>query len=313
MAIDEAVLGAELRGRHGVTTRARLRRLGMTDRMIDGLATRCRLRRLGRGVFVDPGSPDSFLQRVAIAWAMTGGVACFPTAGTVWEFRKTPRPPDVHVAVPWTRKVTSYLGVVVHRTCELRDCDIVRRRDGIVVTSPPRTVFDAAAWLDRHDLESMIEQGIHRSNFIVPTLWMQHQRLSANGRRGSGEFASVLAERPAWRKPAESDHELRLERAMRTRGFPPLTRGHAIEVAPGKFVHPDLAWHGGRMETAYDRWRDMKVRRVGNHVERVTDVALDECLDETIEDLWALWQSHRGKSTTEPVDDLPQKVGRAQA
>jgi len=45
----------------------------------------------------------------------------------------------------------------------------------------------------------------------------------------------------------------------------------------------------------------------------VTDIALDECLDETIEDLWALWQSHWGKSTTEPVDDLPQKVGRAQA
>ncbi len=71
MAIDEAVLGAELRGRHGVTTRARLRRLGMTDRMIDGLATRCRLRRLGRGVFVDPGSPDRFLQRGAISCKST--------------------------------------------------------------------------------------------------------------------------------------------------------------------------------------------------------------------------------------------------
>ena len=45
----------------------------------------------------------------------------------------------------------------------------------------------------------------------------------------------------------------------------------------------------------------------------MTDVALDECLDETIEDLWALWQSHRGKSATELVDDLLQKVGRAQA
>ncbi len=35
MAIDEAVLGAELRRRHGVTTLARLRRLGMTDATLD--------------------------------------------------------------------------------------------------------------------------------------------------------------------------------------------------------------------------------------------------------------------------------------
>ena len=74
-----------------------------------------------------------------------------------------------------------------------------------------------------------------------------------------------------------------------------------MEIAPGKVVHPDLgvpehgffvevdhlSWHGGHLEGAYDRRRDLKVRaRTGFHVERVTDIAIDHHLDETIEDLW---------------------------
>ena len=72
----------------------------------------------------------------------------------------------------------------------------------------------------------------------------------------------------------ESDHELRLERAMRERGFPQLARGHRLELSTGEVIHPDLgipehsffvevdhlSWHGFRSETAYDRRRDLKMR-----------------------------------------------------
>jgi hypothetical protein len=46
--------------------------------------------------------------------------------------------------------------------------------------------------------------------------------------------------------------------------------------------------------SAYDRRRDTKVRLAGCHVERVTDVAIDNHLDETVNDLWVLWQRLRG-------------------
>ena len=94
---------------------------------------------------------------------------------------------------------------------------------------------------------------------------------------------------------------------MRARGFPPLVREHPIEIASGHVIHPDLGlpsdgffvevdhltWHGGRRESAYDRWRDTQVRLAGACVERVSDVAIDERLAETVEDLWLRWQQAR--------------------
>ena len=199
-------------------------------------------------------------------------------------------------------------GVAVHRTRNLDACDVVRRRDGIALTAPPRTVFDAAAVVSPEDLESMIEQGIDRQMFIVATLVATARRLARPGRAGSTEFRRVLASRPAWWRPVRSDYELRLERALRRRGFPPLVREHRLDLGDGVVVHPDLGipddrfyvevdhltWHGGRAESAYDRRRDMKMRLAGCHVERVTDVAIDGHLDEVVDDLWVLWQHLRG-------------------
>ena len=59
-----------------------------------------------------------------------------------------------------------------------------------------------------------------------------------------------------------SDYELRLERAMRRRGFPGLARSTRVTLGDGSVVHPDLGipedgffvevdhltWHGGRGE-----------------------------------------------------------------
>ena len=125
---------------------------------------------------------------------------------------------------------------------------------------------------------------------------------------GSARFVEVLSRREVWRRPVDSDYELRLERAMRAAGFPPLTRQHPVRISPGVAVHPDLgipddgffvevdhlSWHGGRLETAYDRRRDLQLRAsTGFHVERVTDVAIDHHLDETVDDLLAVWRRVR--------------------
>jgi hypothetical protein len=305
----ESMLAAELSTRHHVTTRKRLQLLGLSRRVIDGLCRRGRLEHSGNGVLVSPSGPPTFEQQLAIACALTGGVISFPTAGKMWELRKTPTIKDVHVTVKRARaSITVPERIVVHRTDELPRCDVVYRRDGIAVTSPPRTTVDAAAWLGADDLESMIEPGIWRSYYTVPTLWRHAQRLCRRGRRGSTRFVEVLGRREVWRRAVDSDYELRLERAMHAAGFPPLTRQHPVEIAPGKVVHPDLgipedgffvevdhlSWHGARREGACDRRRDLKVRaRTGFHVERVTDVAIDHHLDETIEDLLAVWHRVR--------------------
>ena len=305
----ESVVAAELSARHHVTTRQRLLRLGVGRRVIDGLCRRGRLEHIGHGVLVSASGAATFEQRLVLACALTGGVVSFPTAGKVWELRKSPTLKAVHVTVTRAHaSVTVPDWIVVHRTGELPRCDIVYRRDGIAVTSPPRTAVDAAGWLESNDLESLIEHGIARGFFTVPTLWAHARRLCRRGRRGSTLFSDVLGGREVWRRAVDSDYELRLERAMRAAGFPPLTRQHPVEIAPGRIVHPDLgipehgffvevdhlSWHGARLDSAYDRRRDLKVRaRTGFHIERVTDIAIDHHLEETIEDLSAIWNRLR--------------------
>ena len=104
---------------------------------------------------------------MAIACAVTGGVVCFPTAGVVWALRKSPRVSDVSVVIAEGRRVDPVPGVRIVRSCDLPDCDLVRRPDGIAITSPPRTAFDAAWTLSNDDLESLIEHGIHRQLFTL--------------------------------------------------------------------------------------------------------------------------------------------------
>jgi len=58
------------------------------------------------------------------------------------------------------------------------------------------------------------------------------------------------------------------------------------------FVEVDhLTWHSRRETSANDRRRDLKARASGFHIERVSDVALDEDLDGTVENLWMQFQS----------------------
>ena len=304
MALDESALAAELARRHGVTTMARLAALGIGRRTVDTLKRRGRLRLVGQGVLVSSSWPDSLEHRMAIACAATGGVVCFPTAGIVWDLRKSPRIADVSVVIAEGRRIDPLPGIRIVRSCDLPDCDIVRRADGISVTTPPRTAFDAAWTLSNDDLESLIEHGIHRGYFTLATLWALGRRVRQRGRPGSARFHEVLAARDPANRPVESDYELRLERALRRRGFPRLVRQFRLEIAPGRAIHPDLGlpevgffvevdhltWHGGRLATDYDCQRDLEIEALGYHVERVTDVAIDRHLGATVEALWTIYQ-----------------------
>jgi hypothetical protein len=209
MALDEVALAAELTARHGVTTTSRLARLGIGRRTIDTLKRRGRLRLAGQGVLVSTAWPDTFEHRMAVACATTRGVVCFPTAGIVWQLRKTPRIPDVHVAVPEGRRIDPLPGVVIKRTCFLPECDVVRRDDGIAITTPPRAAFDAAWWLCNDDLESLLEDGLYRGYFVLPTLRALARRTRCRGRPGSARFAKCSTaanpESSRWRPTTSCD------------------------------------------------------------------------------------------------------------
>ncbi len=291
---------------HGVVTLDRLVRLGFTARNVDTQIRLGVLRRACRAVYVVAAVPPTVLQAYAVAVAATGGAISHTSAGSLAAFRGLPRDGSVHVTIAHHRSLDlSALPahVVLHRTRALPRTDLVRRGDGIVVTSSQRTAFDLAAVLDADALESLIEQGIDRGMFTVPTLWAAARRLARPGRDGSGRFVDVLASRPAWVKPVGSHDELVLVGALVALGVPAPVRQHPIELARGRDVHPDLAWpdlrlaievdhvswHGGRLDSTYDKWRDRQLRLRGWEVDRVTDTDLRDHRAATVRDVRALY------------------------
>jgi hypothetical protein len=304
MSHHEAALAAEFVARHGVTTTRRLRKLGIGRRVVDGLERAGRVRRVGTGVIVVVAWPNTLEHRMAIACAVTGGAVRYPTAGEAWHLRKSERDPDVHVWVRPGQRVRAIPGVRIHVTRHLPDTDIVRRADGIAITSPPRTAVDASATLDADDLESLIESGIDQGYYLITTLQRVALASRAQGRPGTALLGRVIASRPSWQRAVRSDHELLLQRAMRERDFPDLVREHRVVLHDGEVIHPDLGipddnffvevdhltWHGRKGTSANDRRRDLKARASGYWIERVSDVALANDLGNTIEDLWMAWQ-----------------------
>jgi len=309
MTIEERVLAGLLAKGHGCTSRVEMRREGITRNQADNLVRNGRLRSLGNGVLLSPAHPETFDQRVAIACRLTGGGATFPTSGIVWKVRKTPRVNDVHIILDWRRHIDAPDGVVLHRSRDLVRRDLVTRADGIVVVNPVRSAFEAAAFLCAEELESHIEDCLHRGYFSIPTAWDTARRLCHPCRPGSKMFLDVLSRREAWRRPAASDHEIRVARALVDAGLPQPVRQHPLELGTGETIHPDLSWpdldlyvevdhltwHGGRIENAYDRWRDRQVRLLGGTVLRVTDVDLDTRMDATVREIAQIWAFERSK------------------
>jgi very-short-patch-repair endonuclease len=304
MVRGERVLSHWLRQHHGVVARSQLVSLGFSHGQIHRLVTSGRLYRLYSAVYVAADTQTGLQQRALAACLATGGVISHSTAARLWEFRSIPKELSVHVTVSHDRRVAPRAGVVVHRSTDMSEHDWVVRDDGIVLTSPPRTVFDLAAALPRMRLESVIEQGIDRGNFTVPTLWGVARRLARQGRAGSGRFVTVLASREAWAKPVDSALELTFETALIHAGIARPIRQHTIRLYAGRDIHPDFAWpdlqviveidhvtwHGGRIESSRDKWRDRKTLRLGWSTLRLTDDDIKHRLADAVADVASVLQ-----------------------
>jgi hypothetical protein len=113
------------------------------------------------------------------------------------------------------------------------------RDDGIRLTSPARTVFDLSKHLNATDLESIIEQGLRRSQFDMAALYDVAALLCRRGRAGSAMFAAVLSSRPTWRRAADSHPEIQLRHALAAVGVH-LEAQLSLMLRNGQVVHPDL-------------------------------------------------------------------------
>jgi hypothetical protein len=276
------LLAAWFRGHHGVVSRRQLLALDVTPGQLKAMLSCGELSVVWEGVYRHALWPETNMSRCAALGAADPSLVVSCGGGAlIWGYRRCANV-DVHVS--GTGSGLRFSGGPVHHRCPIMPTGHVHcRDDGIRVTSPARTVFDLSKHLPANDIESIIEQGIRRSLFDIPTLYGVGESLCRQGRAGSAVFAAVLSSRPAWRRPADSHPELVLRNALGVADVH-LEPQVALVLHDGQKVHPDLGdpvvgfyveiddheWHGGRLDATYDRQRDRKARLVGARIERVS-------------------------------------------
>jgi very-short-patch-repair endonuclease len=177
---DRAI--AELaRRQHGIVGRAQLRALGLGDDAIDWRVRRRRLHRVHQGVYV-VGYPHlsrkGHFMAAVLACGHQAALSHF-SAAVLWGLLSTEG--KVHVTAPTCRRRS---GLVVHRA--LLGGGEVRKRAGITVTAPGRTLIDLADVAPRRTLERAIDEAEYL-RLDCTGLTPKH------GRRGAGTLSSVLA------------------------------------------------------------------------------------------------------------------------
>lgn len=251
---------------------------------------------LHRGVYILATAEHTLEARcVAACLANPEVVICGTTAGRLIGLRKMTGD-DIH-----TIKLggsTELNDVVSHRTNQLGPSDVITRPDGIRHLAAPRLTFNLADFLDDDEFESVVEQLLDKRHATIPELFAAGRALNKRGRDGTSRFARVLSKRPAWAKPKNSDLEIRVLRALAIRGVP-LVPQYELTLPDGTKIHPDgadasrrfgvevdhVTWHGGRIATQYDKWRDRQTARMGWAIPRVTDEDLRRRFNGTILEL----------------------------
>ena len=216
--IDAAI--AERAGQQlGLITRSHLDAMGVSRQQRRTLVTSGLLVPIAGPVLRHVAFPATRDQQLlAAAWCAGAGAAVSHlAAASVWRFDGI-RPTAVEVSVPRPRDPRSVIGRV-HRVSDLLPVDVTCA--GLLpVTTPSRTLLDAAARLQVDQLEEALDGACRRGQIYLPYLEWRLAELRRNGRRGVTCIDELLARE---RRDAKSDSWLESQflRVVRDGGLPP--------------------------------------------------------------------------------------------
>ena len=273
--VDPAIARIASR-QHGVVARRQLLALGIGADAINHRLARERLHPVHRGVYlVGHPVPAPLAKEMAAVLACGEGAVLTheSAASAVWRLCSETRGPT-HITLP-SRSNRSRPGIRVHRTRALEPHDL-RRRRGLPVTAPARTLLDLALVFSLRDLRRAYEGA------RVQRLLRDSELLAAMdrspGHRGAPALRAVLEEgvRPSITR---SEAEVRVLDLLRAADIPP----SATNAGVGRY-QVDFLWrrerlivevdgftyHASRAAFERDRQRDAELQAAGYRVMRVT-------------------------------------------
>ncbi|MER6592503.1 hypothetical protein ABT214_11725 [Micromonospora purpureochromogenes] len=184
--------------------------------------------------------------RAAASWLFPPGCAIAGRSAVALYGGASPRADDpVEVLVQPASRFGPLAGLLIH-VAPWREGE-VRLVDGCAVTTPVRTCWDLASWLDLVNAVALIDSLRHVGAVDLPEL--EHYLATRRGERGWRRFAQAVSLSDAGAEsPPESHLRVRLVEA----GLPRPVTQHVIERA-GRFVaRVDLAWPELKIAIEYD-------------------------------------------------------------
>lgn len=286
-ARNERAIAAQAERQHGVVSRHQLRKLGLTDDMIDDAAGVGRLYRIFRGAYA-----VGHRNVGRSGWMLAAVFACGDRAvvshGSAAELLGLwdAKPTLVHVIGPNQagRKID---GIRLHRV-SLPGSGEVTRVDGIPCTNAARTLVDLAGSVGTRSLRRLVEQAAVLQRLDIAGV---DRALARSRRRGAPQLRAILDD---WRSLEGSSvlrsvFEARLLAALLAAGLPHPQCNVTLRI-DGRSLEVDLLWREQRVvveadgkrthatSAAFqrDRWRDQILASAGYRTARVTWSQLED-------------------------------------
>jgi len=207
--LGEAAMREELRRaldlasrQYSLITRAQARDAGVSRRTIERLLRSGEWERVARSVFRIAGVPNSWEQR-ALSFVLSAGpraAISHRSAAYLYGLEGFRSPGRIEITTPrHFRRIIA--GAQVHETL---DADLmgIRRRRGIPVTGPARTVLDVC-WVVGDDLTALgaLDEMLRLRHVTWPELWECLVVHARRGRNGVARFRRILVRRWGKRSP----------------------------------------------------------------------------------------------------------------
>lgn len=284
----------------GIITSRDAAAMGIPSDTIQAMVTSEFLERQARGIYRPRSVPvDDRQHLIGMCLAHPGLLISHTTAGRLWGLRKMPED-GLHVLCPHGSSPTVE-GATVHRCRQIDPVDIVPFDDGLVMTSPPRTVFDAS-WLIGVDATVSAIEHLVGEHCTFETVEDTYRRLHHPRRPGSQTMREALASRPPWRAAMQSGAEERVLAAIASIGLPTPVTQCPIPVASGRPIHADFGWpewcvalevddpywHDFLEERERDKRRDLRAAAVGWVTCRLPTTDRGHALDATLREVGAV-------------------------
>jgi predicted transcriptional regulator of viral defense system len=263
---------------HGLVTLAQLNALGLDPPAVSNRVRAGRLHRAHRGVYA---VGHRALSQAGV-W-MAAVLACGPgaalshlSAATLWQIWRR-RATGTDVSVPRQRRPRN--GIRLH-CCRRLDPRDVTRRDGIPVTTVPRTLVDLADVLTPEQLANVIHEAAFRNRFDPAATRAAMSR--ANGRRNLAALERALALNAQGSAGTKSTLEDRFLDLIHASGLPVPLPNAGVQTRSGR-IEVDFLWPDRRLcveidgpghrrarTTREDRQRDEALKSAGHEVIRFT-------------------------------------------